>query len=164
MYSILFFVFAAAAVGFGVNLLVQRHPIYSAISLIGVMVSLASLYLMLGAEFLAAVQVVVYAGAIMVLFVFVIMLLNTGEETGPNKSQIARNFGPPLIVLLLGLLTSLLYRVFPPDTVVRFGDFPGQTADIGRRLYLYYMLPFEVVSILILVAIVGAVVLAKKEV
>lgn len=164
MYSFLFFVFAAAAVGFGINLLVQRHPIYSAISLIGVMVSLASLYLMLGAEFLAAVQVVVYAGAIMVLFVFVIMLLNTGAETGTSKSLIARNMGAPLVVLLLGLLTSLLYRVFPPDTVVRFGDFPGQTADIGRRLYLYYMLPFEVVSILILVAIVGAVVLAKKDV
>jgi len=164
MYSILFFVFAAAAVGFGINLLVQRHPIYSAISLIGVMVSLASLYLMLGAEFLAAVQVIVYSGAIMVLFVFVIMLLNTGQEIGANKSLIARNLGPPLVVLLLGLLASLLYRVFPADTVVRFGDFPGQTADIGRRLYLYYMLPFEVVSILILVAIVGAVVLAKKEV
>ena len=164
MYSTLFFIFAAAAVGFGVNLLVQRHPIYSAISLIGVMSSLASLYLMLGAEFLAAVQVIVYAGAIMVLFVFVIMLLNAGEEVRASKSAIAKNLGAPLAILLLGLLTSLLYRVFPPDTTVKFGDFPGQTADIGRRLYLYYMLPFEVVSILILVAIVGAVVLAKKEV
>ena len=66
--------------------------------------------------------------------------------------------------MLFRSLTSLLYRIFPPEAEVRFGDFPGQTADIGRRLYLYYMLPFEVVSILILVAIVGAVVLAKKEV
>ncbi|MBI4464132.1 MAG: NADH-quinone oxidoreductase subunit J, partial [Acidobacteria bacterium] len=76
MYPVFFFVFAAAAVGFAVNLLVQRHPIHSALSLIGVMASLASLYLMLGAEFLAVAQVIVYAGAIMVLFVFVIMLLN----------------------------------------------------------------------------------------
>ena len=164
MYAFLFFVFAAAAVGFGVNLLVLRHPIYSAISLIGVMASLASLYLMLGAEFLAAVQVIVYAGAIMVLFVFVIMLLNAGEETRTNKSVLVKSLGAPLAIMLLGLLTSLLYRIFPPEAEVRFGDFPGQTADIGRRLYLYYMLPFEVVSILILVAIVGAVVLAKKEV
>lgn len=163
MYSALFFVFAAAAVGFAVNLLVQRHPIYSALSLIGVMASLASLYLMLGAEFIAAVQVIVYAGAIMVLFVFVIMLLNAGVEERTSRSRLARHLGAPLIVLLLGLLTSLVYRAFPDDAVVRFGDFPGQTADIGRRLYLYYMLPFEVVSILILVAIVGAVVLSKKE-
>lgn len=164
MYALLFFVFAAVAVGFGINLLIQRHPIYSAISLIGVMASLASLYLLLGAEFLAAVQVIVYAGAIMVLFVFVIMLLNAGEETPSRKSVIVRHLGAPLAVLLLGLLTSLLYRIYPPDTVVRFGDFPGQTADIGRRLFLYYMLPFEVVSILILVAIVGAVTLARKDV
>ncbi len=163
MYEILFFVFAAAAVGFAINLLVQRHPIYSAISLIGVMASLASLYLMLGAEFIAAVQVIVYAGAIMVLFVFVIMLLNAGVEERTNRSRMAKQLGAPLVVLLLGLLTSLVYRNFPPDAAVRFGDFPGQTADIGRRLYIYYMLPFEVVSILILVAIVGAVVLAKKE-
>jgi NADH-quinone oxidoreductase subunit J len=163
MYSAFFFIFAAAAVGFSINLLVQRHPIYSAISLIGVMASLASLYLMLGAEFIAAVQVIVYAGAIMVLFVFVIMLLNAGEEERTNRSRMAKQLGAPLIVLLLGLLTSLVYRNFPPDAQARFGDFPGQTADIGRRLYLYYMLPFEVVSILILVAIIGAVVLAKKE-
>lgn len=163
MYSALFFVFATAAVGFGINLVLQRHPIYSAISLIGVMTSLASLYLLLGAEFLAAVQVIVYAGAIMVLFVFVIMLLNAGEETRTGRSALVRNLGAPLAVLLLGLLTSLLYRIYPPETVVRFGDFPGQTAEIGRRLYLHFMLPFEVVSILILVAIVGAVTLTRKE-
>jgi NADH-quinone oxidoreductase subunit J len=151
MYAVMFFIFAAAAVGFGINLLVQRHPIYSAISLIGVMASLAS------------VQVIVYAGAIMVLFVFVIMLLNAGEESRTSKSALAKNLGAPLAILLLGMLASLLYRIYPPDVVVRFGDFPGQTADIGRRLYLYYMLPFEVVSILILVAIVGAVVLTKKD-
>jgi NADH-quinone oxidoreductase subunit J len=110
------------------------------------------------------VQVIVYAGAIMVLFVFVIMLLNAGEEERLSKSTLAKNLGLPLVVMLAGLLVSLIYRIYPPDAGVHFGDFPGQTADIGRRLYLYYMLPFEVVSILILVAIVGAVVLAKKEV
>ena len=163
MYAALFFLFAGAAVGFAINLLVQRHPIYSALSLIGVMASLASLYLMLGAEFVAAVQVIVYAGAIMVLFVFVIMLLNAGEEARTRRSLLVRQIGAPLIVLLLGLITTTLYRQVPADAVVRFGDFPGQTASIGRRLFLYYLLPFEVVSILILVAIIGAVVLARKE-
>jgi NADH-quinone oxidoreductase subunit J len=67
------------------------------------------------------------------------------------------------MVLLAGLIISVLYRQFPEDARVRFGDFPGQTVSIGRRLFLEYMLPFEVVSILILVAILGAVILARKE-
>ena len=163
MYQIFFFLFAGAAIGFAVNLLVQRHPIYSALSLIGVMASLASLYLMLGAEFIAAVHVIVYAGAIMVLFVLVIMLLNAGVEERTQRSRLVRQFGAPLIVMLLGILTSVIYRQFPGDAMVRFGDFPGQTSSIGLKLFLNYMLPFEVVSILILVAIIGAVVLAQRE-
>ena len=163
MYQLLFFVFAAAAVGFAVNLLAQRHPIHSALSLIGVMASLASLYLMLGAEFIAVAQVIVYAGAIMVLFVFVIMLLNAAEEERTDRSRLARWMGLPLVLVLLSAITAILYRQVPQDSMVRFGDFPGQTAEIGRRLFLQFLLPFEVVSILILVAIIGAVVLARKE-
>ena len=162
MYFFLFFVFAFAAIGFAINLLVQSHPIYSALSLVGVMASLASLYLMLGAEFIAAVQVIVYAGAIMVLFVFVIMLLNAGVEERTQKSRMVRQFGAPLIVLILGLITSVIYRQFPEESMAQFGDFPGQTSSIGLHLFLDYLLPFEVVSILILVAIIGAVVLAQK--
>ena len=163
MYPLFFFVFATAAVGFAINLLVQRHPIHSALSLIGVMASLASLYLMLGAEFIAAVQVIVYAGAIMVLFVFVIMLLNAGEEERTARSRFAKYLGMPLILLFLATITSILYRQFPQDAMVQFGDFPGHTAAIGRRLFQNFLLPFEVVSILILIAIIGAVVLARKE-
>ena len=163
MYQVLFFIFAGAAVGFAINLPAQRHPIHSALSLIGVMASLASLYLMLGAEFIAAAQVIVYAGAIMVLFVIVILLLNAGEEERTQRSRFAKYLGLPLIFLLVAFVTAVIYRQFPSDAMVRFGDFPGQTADIGRRLFLRYLLPFEVVSIVILVAIVGAVVLAKKE-
>ena len=110
MYQALFFVFAAAAVGFAINLLVQRHPIHSALSLIGVMASLASLYLMLGAEFIAAVQVIVYAGAVMVLFVLVIMLLNAGEEERTNRSRLARQAGAPLILLFVSMVTTVIYR------------------------------------------------------
>ncbi|MBI4460746.1 MAG: NADH-quinone oxidoreductase subunit J [Acidobacteria bacterium] len=163
MYAVFFFVFATAAVGFAVNLLVQRHPIHSALSLIGVMASLASLYLMLGAEFIAAVQVIVYAGAIMVLFVFVIMLLNAGEEERTERSRFAKYLGIPLILVFLAAVTAVLYRQFPQDSMARFGDFYGRTAEIGRLLFRNFLLPFEVVSILILIAIIGAVVLARRE-
>ena len=97
----LFLTFAMIAVGCAVNLLVQRHPISSAMSLIGVMGSLAVLYLLLGAEFIAAIQVIVYAGAIMVLFVFVIMLLNAGEEGRTHRSKLVRRLGLPLFAVLL---------------------------------------------------------------
>ncbi len=93
---ILFFIFAALCVGGAINLLVQKHPINSALSLIVVMGSLALIYLLLGAEFVAAVQVIVYAGAVMVLFVFVIMLLNAGEEERlPHDSRVATMLGRP---------------------------------------------------------------------
>ena len=90
-----FLVLAAMAVAGAVSLILQRHPIHSALSLIVVMVSLAGLYLLLGAEFIAAVQIIVYGGAIMVLFVFVIMLLNAGEEERTNVSRMARFVGVP---------------------------------------------------------------------
>ena len=162
MYQVLFFIFAGAAVGFAINLLAQRHPIHSALSLIGVMMSLSALYLMLGAEFIAAAQVIVYAGAIMVLFVLVIMLLNAGEEERTQRSLFAKYLGLPLLFLLVFAIAAVIFQEFPSDTVVRFGDFPARTNDIGRRLFLQFLLPFEVVSIVILVAIIGAVVLARK--
>src|SRR6201989_1557291 len=104
MDVILFLVFAAIAVVCAVNVVVQTHPIASALSLIGVMGSLAVLYLLLGAEFIAAAQVIVYAGAIMVLFVFVIMLLNAGAEKRGGKSFMVQLLGVPLLIGLLGLL------------------------------------------------------------
>ena len=93
MHLILFIIFAALCLTGAVNLLLQKHPINSALSLIVVMVSLAVLYLLLGAEFLAAAQVIVYAGAIMVLFTFVVMLLNAGREERTLGSRAARTFG-----------------------------------------------------------------------
>src|SRR5258707_8981853 len=93
---IIFFVLAAMAVVGALSLILQRHPIHSALSLIVVMVALAGLYLLQGAEFIAAVQIIVYGGAIMVLFVFVIMLLNAGEKERTNLSRMARVVGVPL--------------------------------------------------------------------
>src|SRR5690349_20789821 len=103
MDVILFLVFATIAVVCGINVVVQTHPISSALSLVGVMGSLAVLYLLLGAEFIAAAQVIVYAGAIMVLFVFVIMLLNAGAETKKGRSYMSQLLGAPLLVFFLGL-------------------------------------------------------------
>jgi len=164
MDAILFLIFALIAVVCGVNVVVQSHPISSAISLIGVMGSLAVLYLLLGAEFLAAAQVIVYAGAIMVLFVFVIMLLNAGAETRRGRSFMAQLLGVPLLIAFLGLMAYFVQRLFPGAAPVHFGAFRGGTAlAVGRALFTQFLLPFEVVSVLILIAILGAVVLARKE-
>jgi len=164
MDLILFLAFALIAVVAAINVVVQRHPISSAISLVGVMGSLAVLYLLLGAEFIAAAQVIVYAGAIMVLFVFVIMLLNAGGEARAGRSFVASLLGVPALVALLALLAFFTARLFPGDAEVHFGGFKGGTPEaIGRALFTTYLLPFEITSILILIAVVGAIVLGRKE-
>src|ERR1700678_3192382 len=109
-HLILFLAFGAVCVGGAVNLLAQRHPINSALSLIAVMAALAGEYLLLGAEFVAAVQVIVYAGAVMVLFVFVIMLLNAGEEEETRGSRMAYIAGIPGAAAVFCLLTFLFLK------------------------------------------------------
>jgi NADH-quinone oxidoreductase subunit J len=157
----LFLILAAVTVAGAVSLILQRHPIHSALSLIVVMVALAGLYLLQGAEFVAAVQIIVYAGAIMVLFIFVIMLLNAGEEERTNASRLARFVGVPLgIVFLLevaywiGRATSQLGSA--PQEVV-------STRDLSTLLFREYVFPFELTSFLILIALLGALVLARRE-
>ena len=161
-----FLIFAALAVFCAINLVVQKHPIASALSLIGVMGSLAVLYLQLGGEFIFAAQVIVYAGAIMVLFIFVIMLLNAGAETPTFQvSRFVRYLGLILLVAFLGLISFIIQAMLPKTEGVVFGAFQGGTAlEVGRKLFTSYLLPFEVTSVLILIAIVGAIVLARKEV
>ena len=106
---------------------------------------------------------IVYAGAIMVLFIFVIMLLNAGAEGRRGKSLMASLLGVPLLIALLGLVTYFVERMFPTSSV-HFGGFQGGTArDVGLALFTTYLLPFEITSLLILIAIIGAVVLARKE-
>ena len=164
MDVILFLAFAAIAVVCAINVVVQTHPISSALSLIGVMGSLAVLYLLLGAEFIAMAQVIVYAGAVMVLFIFVIMLLNAGAEEKRGRSLAVQLLGVPGFFGLLALLSYSILRVFPRARMVRFGDFTGGTAKaVGQALFTRYLLPFEVTSVLMLIAIIGAIVLARKE-
>jgi|HubBroStandDraft_6_1064221.scaffolds.fasta_scaffold222425_2 NADH-quinone oxidoreductase subunit J len=163
---ILFFLFALAAVAGAIMLIVAREPIHSALSLILVMVSLAALYLLLGAEFIAAVQVIVYAGAIMVLFVFVIMLLNAGVEQRTNLSKMAPYAGLPLAVVLLFGLAHWMAHSAIGTTVANGVGAPTQTAAstrlLSEMLFRKYLFPFEATSILILIAILGALVLARK--
>ena len=163
MHLALFIIFGLLCLGGALNLLLQRHPINSALSLIVVMSSLAVLYLLLGAEFLALAQIIVYSGAIMVLFVFVIMLLNAGEEQKTRGSRAAYLAGIPGVLALFGVLAATFLTLRTSLGDARLGAFIGTTSDIGRVLFRDLLLPFEVTSILILVAILGAVVLARKE-
>ena len=160
-HLILFLAFGAVCVGGAVNLLAQRHPINSALSLIAVMAALAGEYLLLGAEFVAAVQVIVYAGAIMVLFVFVIMLLNAGEEEETKGSRIAILIGVPGMLIASVLMAWVVLRHSGTESVA-IGALPGAPADIAQLLFHDFLLPFEVTSVLILIAIMGAVVLASR--
>ena len=161
LHLVLFLVFGAICVAGAVNLLAQKHPISSALSLVVVMASLAAEYLLLGAEFVAAVQVIVYAGAVMVLFVFVIMLLNAGEEEHTNGSRIALILGVPG-VLAGGLLVAWVLIRHSGENSVALGALPGFPKTIGGLLFHEFLLPFEVTSILVLIAIMGAVVLASR--
>jgi len=160
MHTVLFIIFAAVCIAAAINLVAQRHPINSALSLIVVMGSLALLYLLLGAEFVAAVQIIIYAGAIMVLFVFTIMLLNAGEEDLTHGSRVALLFGVPAVAIIVSVLAFALSR---GTGVAALGDFVGGPKEIGRLLFRDFLLPFEVTSVLILIAIMGAVVLARRE-
>jgi NADH-quinone oxidoreductase subunit J len=172
MQLALFIIFGALALGGALNLLFQRHPINSALSLVVVMMSLAVLYWSLGAEFLAAAQVIVYSGAIMVLFVFVIMLLNAGEEERTDGSRAASIVGFPGAAAIFCLLSFVfLSERDALKTVNVVGDLGNgldskgldNIAQVSQMLFTRQLLPFEVTSILILVAILGAVVLARKE-
>ena len=156
-----FLVLAAAAVAGAVSLILQRHPIHSALSLIVVMVALAGLYLLQGAEFVAAVQIIVYAGAIMVLFIFVIMLLNAGEEERTNVSRLARFVGVPLGIVFLLEVAYWIGRA-----TAHLGTTPTEmvsTRDLSSLLFREYVFPFELTSFLILIALLGALVLARRE-
>src|ERR1035438_1402788 len=121
MDGLLFLTFAAIAVGCAINLVLQTHPISSALSLVGVMGSLAVLYLLLGGEFIAAVQLIVYAGAIMVLFIFVIMLLNAGAEQRPTRRVVAGWISLPLLFVFVATAAVLIEARLPVTEGVTFG-------------------------------------------
>jgi NADH-quinone oxidoreductase subunit J len=160
MLVLLFILFGGLAIGCAISVVAQRNPLYCAISLIGVFMSLACLYLMLAAPFIAAVQVIVYAGAIMVLVVFVIMLLNVEQE---EKRRIRTGFlVPAALVLAAALIAEVAFILWSVDSQPLQYSGVGLTKSIGTELFTHYLLPFEITSILLLMAIVGAMTLARR--
>jgi NADH-quinone oxidoreductase subunit J len=161
--QVAFWILAVMAVGSAVGVVLRRNPIHSALFLVAHLATLAALFLKMRAEFLAAAQVIVYAGAIAVLFVFAIMVLIPGkEETGPDPLRSQRLLAVPvaglLLVLLAVMLRSALFKGDAPAAAV-----PGGVAAIGRALFTDYLFPFEVTSVLLLVALVGVMALAKRR-
>ncbi len=164
MVALLFILFAGMAIGCAVSMVAQRNPLYGAISLIGVFISLACLYVTLAAPFIAAVQVIVYAGAIMVLVVFVIMLLNVEDE---ERLPLRLRSLVPIAVGLAGMLFAeaafiiFFVQASPSTPRTNISDV-GLTSSIGAGLFTTYLLPFEITSVLLLMAIVGAITLARR--
>jgi len=163
---IVFFACAALAVAGAIMLILAREPIHSALSLILVMVALAILYLLLGAEFIGAVQIIVYAGAVMVLFVFVIMLLNAGLEERTDFSKFAKYAGVPVGFFLLIEVARWMFGSSAGSAIASgAGAITGavSTRDLSSDLFRQYLFNFEATSLLILIAILGALVLARKN-
>src|ERR1700743_198393 len=151
MHLVLFLIFGGLCVAGALNLLFQRHPINSALSLIVVMTSLAVLYLLLGAEVLAAAQVIVYAGAFMVLFTFVVMLLNAGREERTLGSRAARLVGFPAVAAIMAVIATMILKLQGFGTATIQARITS-TADLSTVLFPKLLLPFEVTSVLVLVA------------
>jgi NADH-quinone oxidoreductase subunit J len=164
-----FILLSAVSVITAILVIVQPNPVASAIFLIINFCCLAGIYLMLNAQFIAIIQVLVYAGAIMVLFLFVIMLLNLTRE----KKFVVRQKGTKLVGVILGMvllgLTGVIFKAallegskgnYPPEKVAALGN----TEVVARLLFTDFLLPFEITSILLLVAIIGAIILAKRQV
>ena len=167
---IVFWAFAGLAIWSAWLCITRRNPVASALWLVVTLFALAALFVLLDAQFIAVLQVLVYAGAIMVLFLFVIMLLNIGRAT---RSDIKGAWGLGVGVLLAGLmmvqLLALRFSAPPPQLTLPQGAMAraaaeqGMVAAVARPLFSTYLVPFEITSILLLAALVGAVVLAKRK-
>jgi NADH-quinone oxidoreductase subunit J len=168
----LFIIFGAIAIAAGLGVILSRKPVYSALFLLLNFAALAALYIMLHAQFLAAVQVIVYAGAIVVLFLFVVMLIGGGETPDESGARPAGAREPAwtriaALVLMVVLIAGLGYGIVTgtlsqtQGNAVAFGE--GSVQAIGWALYTTYLFPFELTSLLLLVGIIGAIVLARKE-
>ena len=165
--AFLFAMFAGIAIGCSLGVIFHRNPVHCALMLVGVLLSVSGLFILLNASFLAALQVLVYAGAIMVLFLFVLMLLNLKGENPLLTRGAAKGFG---ILFAIVVFVELLWTVLSPQVEAgSMGVAPavprgfGSPAAIGRVLYTVWLYPFEITSILLLIAVIGAVVLAKRK-
>jgi NADH-quinone oxidoreductase subunit J len=159
----LFFLFAGLAIACAISMVYHKNPLYSAISLVGVFVSLSCIYVTLAAPFIAAVQILIYAGAIMVLVVFVIMLLNLDDDRTPGRLRYLFALGGGLGAILLVQTFFIFYAVMrAPNVPSDQSMTAGKTLSLGQAMYTEYLLPVEIVGILLLMAIIGAVILARR--
>lgn len=163
--KVLFFVFAVPLVGFSLGVLLARNPVYAALNLVAAFFCMAGVYVLLTAHLIAFMQILVYAGAVMVLFLFVIMLLSLGDEhlvRGPSKTGI-QWVGALAAIAVAAVVAAAVSQV--PDAGVAGVDGAfGTVKAVGRVLFTEFLLPFEATSLLLLVAIVGAVVVAKERI
>jgi NADH-quinone oxidoreductase subunit J len=165
----LFFIyFAGMLVGMSALVITRKNPVHSVVCMLILFVHIAGLYLFLKADFLAAIQIIVYAGAILVLFLFVIMLLNLRDDGTGKKFQRQWPFG-----LIIGMVFGIFFTMILGQITVlpRLGKYSveflqseGIMMTTGKVLYTKYLLPFEIASLILLVAILGAVVIAKKKI
>ena len=164
MDQILFFIVAAIAIASAVYFVFAKNPMYAILSLIVTMFSIAGMYILLNAQFAAALEIIVYAGAIMVLFLYILMMLNLNKEDESKKDNLPKFIGIfSVCILFVGMLGA--YKGLSGKTVAEGNiDYSvGLTKNLGRLLFNEYVLPFELASILILAGIVGAVLIGKKD-
>lgn len=164
MDQILFFLVAFLAIASAVYFVFAKNPLYAILSLIVTMFSIAGMYVLLNAQFLAIIQIIVYTGAIMVLFLYILMMLNLNKEDESKKSNTLKFIGIFTSgILLVGILG--LFRGVQDNHIVleNLDKGVGLTKNLGRLLFNEYVLPFELASILILAGIVGAVLIGKKD-
>ena len=165
MTPVLFFYFSIVIVITAILVVALRKPVYSALSLLVMFFHVAGLYVTLNAEFIAAIQIIVYAGAILVLYLFVVMLLNVREDEGYHKQIVAGLIfaGAFVIEAVFIMIRSGLNGgpALSPVSAVS-ASAPGNTEAIGLILYTTYLLPFEVASLILLVAMIGSIVFSKK--
>ena len=163
MDQLLFYALSASTIISALVVVFSKNPMYSVLSLIVCFFTIAGHYILLNAQFLAITHIIVYAGAIMVLFLFVVMLLNLNAESEPHKSPKLKlaaviSGGMLFLTLIAALRTTEFGDFTPPPPSLN-----GMVEHVGQRLFTDYLLPFEISSILFLSAMIGAVVLAKKE-
>lgn len=162
MEAALFWIMAAVAIVSSLTMITRRQPVHSALAFLATLLSLAVLYLLLSAQFVAVMQIIIYAGAILVLFLFVIMLLHAQSGEGPKLKL--RFQGPLAVALASVLFGGLSYLVLSAALPAPHKPAPvGTVQDVGIALFNQFLLPFEVASILLLIGIIGAVVLAVRE-
>jgi NADH-quinone oxidoreductase subunit J len=163
MIKYIFWILAVSSVISALAVVLTRHPVRSVLFLVVTFFCISGQYILMNAQFLAVVNIIVYAGAIMVLFLFVLMLLNLSKETEPQKSNVIQFIAVICAGMLLITLIAALRDASAAQDVVNDIQRIGLVKELGRKLFSDYVIPFEVSSILFIAAMVGAVLLGKRE-